>query len=115
MFTPNLVGKLRSRISRDVHGRSTYGNERICPFGIVNLEIGTQKTSVRADSSASRGAADETNAERGKILVANTVSVAIGDLFDFENQTYEVAAKHIRRSVLGSVDHFECDLEILPT
>ena len=113
MFKPNVTGSIRKRLSRDVHGRAAYGPSLVCPFGIVNLQIATQKTSVRADSSASRGSADEITAIRGKILIPAYMSVTIGDRFEFQGQGYEIAGFHQRRSVLGYLDHFECDLEIL--
>lgn len=114
MFEPNSTGKLRTRTGRDVHGRGAYGAERDCPFAPVNLAVGAQKTSVRVDSSASRGAADETVAVRAKILVPTYVSLKIGDLFIFDGVTYEIAATHGRRSVMGALDHYEVDMELFP-
>lgn len=114
MFEPNLTGKLRSRTGRDVHGRPTLAAERDCPFAAVNLAYGSQKTTVRADSSASRGAADETAAVRAKILVPEYVTINIGDRFTYSGVHYEVANLHHRHSVLGPVDHIEVDLELSP-
>jgi hypothetical protein len=76
--------------------------------------VGAEKTSVRADSSASRGSTDEMVATRAKILIANYVQCAIGDRFAFEGMTYLIISMHVRRSVMGNIDHFECDLEITP-
>lgn len=115
MFMPNLIGQIASVIGRDVHGRTLWGDYRPCPFGIVNLDVGALKTSVRADSSASRGSADETVAMRAKILIAPEISVNQGDRFLFEDATYVVASTHKRRSVsTGQVDHIEVGLEVLP-
>lgn len=114
MFQPNLVGVLRNRIGRDVHGMPSYGSERACPFAIVNLELRTQKTSVRADSSGSRGSADEVTSSNLKILVPSYVQIAVDDQFTFEGQRYQISTKHVRRSVMGTIDHIECDLEVLP-
>lgn len=111
MFTPNLMGTIQSRIGRDIHGRHKLGPEKPCPFGPVNLSIGALKTSVRADSSASRGSADETAVERGKILIPAFVSVSIGDIFIFSGVKFEIITAHQRFSVTGSFDHYECDLE----
>lgn len=114
MFEPNQVGKLMRLTGRDVHSRPTYAGPVDCPFGIVNLDVGAEKTIVRADSSASRGAADETISKRAKILVASYVQVGIGDRFEFDGVAFLIKSKHVRRSVMGDVDHFECDMELLP-
>jgi len=114
MFEPNLVGRLMKPVSRNVHAEVVYGEPIQCPFGVVNMHIGAQKTSVRADSSASRGSADEMMAERAKILVPAYVDIQIGDRFECDEGFFMVAARHVRRSVLGTIDHYECDLETLP-
>jgi hypothetical protein len=114
MFEPNLVGTIRSRQGRDVHGTPIFGPERVCPFAIVNLVVNTQKTSVRADSSGSRGAADEIASNRLKILIAKFIQVEIEDRFIFDGMQYSIRAKHVRRTTFGEIDHFECDLEVMP-
>lgn len=114
MFEPNLVGELHRLTGRDVHARATYADPGPCAFGAVNLAVGAQKTSVRADSSASRGSADEIAAQRAKILVAPYIAVAIGDKFVYEGVNYQIKTVHVRRSILAYVDHFECDMEVIP-
>lgn len=114
MFEPNVVGYLSRMISRDVHGRPTFSQPVECPFGIVNLNVGAEKTVVRADSSASRGSADETAALRAKILIVPYIEVKIGDKFEFQNLTFKIASTHYRLSVIGQIDHIECELEMWP-
>lgn len=114
MFEPNSVGRLSRLTGRDVHSRAIYAATTDCPFAPVNMLIDAQKTSVRADSSASRGSADEMAAMRAKILVASYVTIDIGDRFEFDGQIFRIKAKHTRRSVSGEIDHFECDMELLP-
>lgn len=115
MFTPNLAGVLRSMTGRDAYAQPVYGPARACRFGSVNMQIKSQKTSVRADSSASRGAADEIAGDRLRILFPANTLVKIADQFEFDGQLFLVATRHLRRSVLdGSVDHIECDLEVMP-
>jgi hypothetical protein len=114
MFQPNLTGRLSSRVNRDQHGRITWGDQIVCPFAIVNLEISDEKTSVRADSSASRGAADERAAVRAVILIGLSPEPRIGDLFSFEGINYMINERHVRRSVTGVIDHYECGMEIKP-
>ena len=114
MFTPNLVGELRRRLGRDIHGQPMLGLATPCPFAQVNLESKVQKTSVRADSSGSRGSADEIASTRLKILVPAWIAINLDDEFSFDGGRYQVKTKHKRRSTTGTVDHIECDLEILP-
>lgn len=114
MFQPNLIGHLQTRSGRNIHGQAVLGPARECPFAIVNLESRAQKTSVRADSSGSRGSADEIASDRLKILVPAYVVIGIDDQFTFEDGKYTVRMKHPRRSVYGNMDHFECDLEVMP-
>jgi hypothetical protein len=113
-FTPNLIGKLFRPVARDIYGRGQFADPVDCQFAIVNAKRQSVKTSVRADSSASRGNADEITTGLGRILVAKHVEVEIGNLFEFDGDTYEIVSTHIRRSVLGEIDHFECDLEVRP-
>lgn len=115
MFEPNQMGKLYKLAGRDVHARSTFEDPIDCPFGSVNMDIGSRKTSVRADSSASRGSADETSAERAKILVPAFINIDIGDKFECDEGLFIVMTRHVRRSVMGYIDHFECNLEVTPT
>jgi hypothetical protein len=114
MFEPNVVGKLSRVIGRDVHARATYSEPEDCPCGIVNLDISSDKTVVRADSSASRGSADEKSAQHAKILIASYMTVNVGDRFQFDGLTFLIKSKHVRRSIMGAVDHFECGMELLP-
>lgn len=115
MFEANQVGKLSKFTGRDVHSRAVYSDPFDCPFAAVNLDVGSQKTSVRADSSASRGSADEYAAQRAKILIAPFINVSVNDLFECEEGRFIVATRHVRRSVFSNIDHFECDLEVMPT
>ena len=114
MFRPNLVGQLFNSGGRDVHSRQSWNEAVACPFAIVNLDVSSEKTTVRADSSASRGAADQRVTNRATILVVKTLRVEIGNKFEFEGIAYLVASVHKRRSVFGKVDHIECGLTVLP-
>jgi hypothetical protein len=114
MFRPNLTGTLRAVTGRDVHGRPSWGGKRACAFAIINLDIGALKTSVRADSSASRGSADETAAKNAVILVPPQTAIKIGDLFVFEGASFTVQGLNPRRAVTGKLDHIRVTLELQP-
>jgi hypothetical protein len=112
MFTPNLVGQVQRKGGFDVHGRPQLSAPTSILFAVVNARRTVDKTTVRADSSASRGSADEITSGLARILVAKNEQIAIGDVFSFDGDTYDVKSIHRRRSVTGELDHFECDLEV---
>lgn len=114
MFTPNLIGMIERATGFDINGSVVTTPPRPIQFAMVNLRRKTGKTTVRSDSSASRGAADEITTDLARILVAKHEQIEIGDIFVFDGDSYDVSSKHVRRSVLGKVDHFECDLQVRP-
>lgn len=111
MFTPNQQGILRIVTGRDVRGRPSWGTPNSVSFGIVSLNVGAMKTSVRADSSASRGSADEKAMVRGKVLFAKTTVVKNDAILTFDGSEFKVISVHSRYGVTGRLDHYECDLE----
>lgn len=114
MFTPNLNGFIQSSIGYDINAERKYGAKRDCPYATVSMKIDAQKTSVRADSSASRGSADEIATTRTKILIPTFVSVNFGDRFiSAEGHRFAVQSVHPRYSVAGRLDHYELDLEVV--
>jgi hypothetical protein len=73
---------------------------------IIRLQVENEKSSVRADTSASRGNARELVAETKFLLTKNTVA-AIDDVLIFENQSFLIASKFPRHDLQGVLDHFE--------
>ncbi len=115
MFIPNQHGTLEKMVGYDVNAEKAYGVPIECPYGVVNMVIGAQKTSVRADSSASRGAADEIATTRSTILVPPYVGVSLNDRFiSREGYKFIVNMIHPRYSVSGVLDHIEVGLEVTP-
>lgn len=115
MFRPNQIGTLKVVLSRDVHGRPIFSEPKACPFAAISLTVQSIKTSVRADSSASRGAADQTSTKSASILVAKTVQISNGDHFGFRGLNYLITSKHERFTVGGALDHFQCEMKLAPT
>lgn len=111
MFVANLKGELRKLIGRDIHGRHLLGPSVPCPFGAISLQIGALPTTVRADSSASRGSSNELVTQRGRILIPSFIKVDNNDIFGFQGVKYKVVSVHPRYSIAGYHDHWECDLE----
>lgn len=114
MFQPNVIGSLEILIGRDVHNRPEFAAPVQAPFAEIDFDEEALKTSVRADSSASRGAADEIVGMHAQILVPPEVRIKIGDRFSFDGSSYQVVGTQRMRSVLGVFDHTEVTLRILP-
>jgi len=114
MFQPNAFCTLRLR-----GGRDKYGQERLLDpieigYAPVNMNITADKTSVRSDSSASRGQAEEMTSRNAKILVPAGTIVKHGDQVDIDGESFRVSGRHVRKSVFGVVDHIELLLEAWP-
>lgn len=107
---PCTIRKLTDKT--DVYGqrvRDTKGKSAKC--GIVRLEVGQEKTSVRVDSSATRAHADEITAQ-SRILFERHVDIAIGDQVEVHGYTLEVTSVFPRYTVNGQLDHFQVDLMV---
>lgn len=113
MFSPNSVGQISKANSFDKWGKPLVSAGVDCPYSQVMLKNTAAKTSVRADSSASRGQADEVTAS-ARVLIVKFITPAIGDEFLAEGTRYRITSVFPRKTVFGQLDHWECDLEILP-
>lgn len=113
MFIPNTTGMLSRANGRDVYGQFQWSAPAQVRCAVVHLNKLIQKTSVRTDSSASRGNAEETIAT-AKILFPTSVAIGAEDKFEIQGFKMRVTAIEPRRSVLGKHDHNEVDFEILP-
>lgn len=106
MFIPNTKAQLRRRGPRDVFGKEIFATPVEIPCAVVQLKEGVMESSVRADSSASRGAAEELMVQ-SKILIPNNVTVKKGDVLEIYGIFIEVMSSHPRINVLGDLDHYE--------
>lgn len=114
MFRPNRTGKLYSWTGRDKHAREIFDEPKTIPLAIVKLKPLIHATTVRADSSASRGTADEIRVN-GKILVPPHVSIKIDDRIELDGEIYRVLIVEPRYAVIGGrLDHYEVDLGAPP-
>jgi hypothetical protein len=110
MFLPNTTGTLYRQTAKNLYGEPSFAQPRVVACGIVRLVAKAEKTSVRADSSASRGNADE-EVTTSKILFPVAADPRIGDRFDIQGFVLRMIARHPRLSVYGHLDHYEVDLE----
>lgn len=109
MFIPNIVGLLSRKTGDDLYGQGVFGPAKPVQCAVVHAQHVAQKTPVRADSSASRGNAEEEIAV-AKFLFAKTVSIAIDDKFVALGMTMRVMKAEARLDVNGLLDHYEVEL-----
>lgn len=111
MFRPNkdcIVGKTGAM---DVFGQRTTSVLKRERCSIVKFDIQNLQSSVRADSSASRGAAQEEVADILILLTANTVAV-IEDTLTVAGRTLKIASMEPQYNILGKLDHYRVKCEM---
>ena len=108
MFIPNNKGVLKKFTSNNQYGEPQYAAGVIVPCGVVHLNKKITKTSIRVDSSASRGASEEFISV-SKVLFKSNVIVKPEDRFELAGFTLKAIGIENRYSVSGNLDHFEVD------
>jgi hypothetical protein len=106
MLIPNLSLTYKKRLATDLYGTESLGVQASERCAIVKLRYEAQHTTVRADSSGSRGYAAEFAAST-KILVLKDTAIEIGDQITVQGIVLRVVSKFPRHSVIGLLDHFE--------
>lgn len=101
--------RIRKFLETDLYGQPSYGASSEAMCAVVKLDVSAMKTSVRTDSSASRGNAEE-RVSVGRLLFPATQQIAIGDLVNLMGYTVEIMSVQPRLTVFGALDHFEADL-----
>lgn len=111
MFRANRTCRVRQKTNQyDEYGQAAYAAPVIVPFAMVRFDTKVEDTTVRADSSATRGNVKEYNAS-GRIMFERTFKPAWGDLVAFDGKVFRIKEVEPRYNVLGKLDHYECDLE----
>jgi hypothetical protein len=110
VFIPNTQGKLSVLKGFNLFGEPDFDRGETVPCAVVKLIGIADKTSVRTDSSASRGNAEETLTE-ARILFPANVEVSSGDRFEINGFTLRVQSVHPRYNITGKLDHFDVALE----
>lgn len=111
MFRPNKKCQVFGSASYDRYGQMTFdavGKQYGC--SVVHLFTDVEKTSVRADSSASRGNAKESG-QFSEILIEKKAKIEIGYLVSIDDLKMEIRKIEPRYAVTGRLDHFHvwCD------
>jgi len=111
MFRSNFTCYLTPVAGTDVYGQNTFGLRRRESCAIVKLIDESVHSSVRADSTATRGHADEFE-NIAKILLTKNSAVGIDSKIEIQGQTLLVTKVHRRVGLDGQVDHIEVDCDL---
>lgn len=107
MFRPNQMCLIRVASGRtDVYGQSSPSSSVREPCAVVRLIVSSQPSTVRADSSASRGAAEELVSDSIILLGARTAA-NIDDVIEISGTVLRIVSKHPRFNIKGGLDHYE--------
>lgn len=110
MINPNIPCVVVKESGTDVYGRPLAGERIKTKCNIVALKGSSVKSSVRADSSASRGRAHELISET-VLLFPRYTNISFDDTVEVQGQKLRVMAVHPRYDVSGRLDHLEVGLE----
>lgn len=108
MFIPNLYCTITKAGSVNVYGEEQPGLTTPARCAIVKLLGREEKTSVRADSSASRGNAQEVTADAVLLFPPNTV-IGMDDKITVVGQTLRVSGIWPRHDLRGRLDHYQVE------
>ena len=111
MFVPNTTALHSAVTGLDLFGGETYAPEVIIPCAVVSLAPTLQPSSVRADSSNSRGSAQDLVAA-ARILLPAYILVSEGDKITVHGVNLRVSAKQPRLGVMGNLDHWQIEAMI---
>ena len=107
MFNPNHKCVIRVASGKtNVYGEPTPASLSYEDCAVVMLDVQSKKTSVRADSSGTRGAAEEFESNI-KILLAKTTKASIKDFMEVQGILFSITSKMPRLNLAGVVDHYE--------
>lgn len=112
---PLIGGKTKCVITRglgyDAYGQKRLGEKRASSCIVISLRQGTQNTTVRADSSGTRGHADETVAQ-GVLLFDKKETLLFGDMITLMGFTLSVIGITPVFDVMGKHDHWRVEVDI---
>jgi hypothetical protein len=106
------LNPMNSCVITPMVGSNDYGEAQLSTTSytekcaIVTVETITQHTTVRADSSASRGYGEDF-AARSKILLIPGTVARMGDKLEVSGATLRIISMHPRYTIWGQLDHYE--------
>lgn len=111
MFIPNSFAMVYRRGGYNLYGEPSFEEPVRVPCGVVSLDVISEKTAVRTDSSASRGNANEL-ITKSRLLFPTGFNLALGDKVEFDGVMLVITEIFPRRDMSGKVDHLDCVLQI---
>lgn len=109
LFQPNLTCQIRRLSATNVYGEEELGQPVTAQCAIVKLRRFVETSSVRADSSASRGTAREIQIE-GKLLFPYATVIAENDQVEVSGLKVRVIGVFLRHDLRGKPDHLEVEV-----
>jgi len=94
--------------SYDAYGEPLFAAKEAVKFSLVRYDMKAEDSTVRADSSATRGNIKEYKAS-GRALFPATEKLRIGDILIIDGRVFEAKEVEPRYHVLGHLDHYEVD------
>ncbi len=111
LFRPNTTCTVyRPEGEMDIYGEKTFDTGTTTPCAVVSYDLSRMKSTVRADSSGSRGRGEELVGV-ARFLFPSSVTMERGNKVYKDSFWLEVTEIHPRYSVAGNLDHWEVDME----
>lgn len=115
MSTTSLLYRVPCQIARatgqfDSSGNELYGPNRPARCAVVKLNSRSEKSTVRADSSGSRGAAQEVLPDIVLLFKAGNAP-DLEDRITVDGVKVRVTARMPRYLVTGAIDHYQVECE----
>lgn len=111
MINPTVPCIVVKTEGTDVYGRAITDKRVRAKCNIVQLLSSNEKSSVRADSSASRGRAHEF-VNFSKLLFPKHVEINMNDIVEILGMKLQVKSVFPRHDVHGKLDHYEVELTV---
>ena len=110
-----MIPKIKCVVTKvggvDLYGQELPGDSFKSKCAIVKLNTSSIKTSVRADSSASRGNAREVTHD-ARLLFSPKINLEIGDKVQINRVDLKVLGIFPRYTIAGALDHLQVDAEL---
>lgn len=106
MFRPNQFCIIKAVSGYDKFGMTAFGPNKRERCAVVKHALSTDKSSVRADSSGSRGNAREITADL-IILLSPKTSAQHDAIIEIQNDLFVIKAIEKRFDIRGKLDHYE--------
>lgn len=109
LFKLGVLCVITARNGSDIYGQPKYDAPVNAYCSVIKFKVSRQHSTVRADSSGSRGHADEVVAD---VKLLMNVEPSLDDRLVVRAQRLRVLSVMPRFTVMGKLDHFEVEATI---